>query len=68
MKNKSIKWNFKWWCRCCSKEGYLYEFMIFILAKRKKIELGLGATVVLDLSKKLENTHCMLYFDNFLNS
>ena len=29
--------------------------------KKKKIELGLGEAVILDLSKKLENTHCMLY-------
>ena len=36
--------------------------LIFILTKRKK-QLGLGETVVLDLSKI--NTHCMLYFDDF---
>ena len=42
--------------------------LIFILAKRKKTELGLGETVVLNLSKKLENTHCMFYFDNIFNS
>ena len=67
MKNKLIKWGFKWWCLCCSKTGYLYEFDLY-LAKKEKTKLGLGETVVLDLSKKLENTHFMLYFDNFLNS
>ena len=67
MKNKSIKWSFKWWCRCCSKTGYPYEFDLY-LDKKEKAELGFGETVVLDLSKKLENTHCMLYFDNFFNS
>ena len=36
--------------------------------KEENIELGLGETVVLDLYKKLENTHCMLCFDNFFNS
>ena len=35
--------------------------LIFILAKRKKAKLGLGEIVVLDLSKKLENTRYMLY-------
>ena len=39
--------------------------LIFILAKRKKQSLG---KVVLDLSMKSENTHCMLYFDNSFNS
>ena len=29
--------------------------------KKKKIELGLGEAVILDLSKKLENAHCLLY-------
>ena len=67
MKNKPIKWGFKWWYRCCRKTGYLHEFDLY-LGKKDKTKLGLGETVVLDLSKKLENTHCMLYFDNFFNS
>ena len=62
MKGKTTKWVFKWWCRCCSK-GYLYESDLY-LGKKEKAELGLGKTVALDLYKKLENTHCMLYFDN----
>lgn len=67
MKNKPIKWGFKWWCRCSSKTGYLYEFELY-LGKKNKTELGLGETVVLNLSKKLENTFCKLYFDNFFTS
>ena len=71
MQNKPITWGFTWWCRCCSKTGYLYEFDLY-LGKKEKTELGLVETVVLDLSKKLENTHCTFYFDltflNFLNS
>ena len=67
MKNKPTKWGFKWWCRCCSKTGYLYEFDIY-LGKKEKKEVRLGETVVLDLSKKLENAHCTLYFENFFNS
>ena len=67
MKNKPIIWGFKWSCRCSSKTGYLYELYLYV-GKKEKTELGLGEKVVLDLSKKLENTHCMLYFDNFFNS
>ena len=63
MKSKTAKWVFKWSCRRYSK-GYLYEFDLY-LGKKEKAELGFGKTVVLDLYKKLENTHCMLYFDNF---
>ena len=54
MKNKPIKWGFKWWCRCRSKTGYLYESDLY-LDKRGKTELRLGETVVLDLSKKSRN-------------
>ena len=67
MKTILVKWGLKWWCRCCSKIGYLYEFALY-LDKKEKTELGLVETVVLDLSKELENTHCTLYFDNFFNS
>ena len=46
--------------------GYLYEFDLY-LGKKEKTELGLGETVVLDLSRKLKNTYCVLYSDNFFN-
>ena len=52
---------FNRWCRCFSKTGYLYEFDLY-LGKDEKRELRIGETVVLDLSKKLENTHFMLFF------
>ena len=35
MKNKPIKWDFKWWRRCCSKTIYLYEFDIYLSNKEK---------------------------------
>ena len=60
MKNKPIKCDFKRWCRCCSKTGYLHEFDLY-LGKKEKTKLGLGETVVLDLSEKLENnTVCFI--------
>ena len=45
IKNKPIKWGFKWWCQLCSKTGYLYEFDLY-LGKKEKTELGLGEAVV----------------------
>ena len=45
----------------------MYGFDLY-LGKKEKAELGLGETFILDLSKKLENTYCMLYFDKFFNS
>ena len=38
------------------------------LVSSAPVELGLGETVILDFSKKLDNTHSMLYFDNFFKS
>ena len=52
-KNKTIKWGFIWWCRCCSKTGYLYEFDLY-LGKKERAEFGLGETVILNLSQKLK--------------
>ena len=49
MKNKPIKWGFKWWCRCYSKAEYLYEFDLY-LGKKEKKKLGLGEIVASDLS------------------
>ena len=48
MKNKPIKWRFKFWFRCGSKSGYLYEFDMY-LGKKGNTEFGLGESVVLSL-------------------
>ena len=47
------------------------EFNLYLFKKKKKKkknELGLRETIVLDISKKLENLYCKLYFDNFCSS
>ena len=67
MKNKPIKWGFKFWFRCGSKSGYLYDFDMY-LGKKKSTEFGLGESVVLSLCKSLENSHCHVFFDNFFTS
>lgn len=67
MKNKPIKWGFKFWFRCGSKSGYLYEFDMYV-GKKEKTEFGLGESVVLSLCKSLKNTNCFVYFDNFFTS
>ena len=67
MKNKQIKWGFKFWFRCGSKSGYLYEFDMY-LGKKKNTEFGLGESVVLSLCESLKDTNCYVYFDNFFTS
>ena len=42
VKNKPIKWGYKFWSRCASKMGYLQEMEIF-LGKKQQVEHSLGA-------------------------
>ena len=41
MKNNPIKWGFKFWIRCGSKSGYLYELDMY-LGKKGNTEFGLS--------------------------
>lgn len=67
VKSKPIKWGFKFWCRCDAKSGYLFEADIYT-GKKQYPELGLGETVVLQLTKSLENLGIEIFIDNFFNS
>ena len=55
IKNKPIKWGFKMWYRCAPKIGYLYEFDIYT-GKKESTEFGLGESVVLQLTEKLNGS------------
>ena len=67
LKNKPIKWGFKWWCRADSKNGYLHQFDLY-LGKKEFVEHNLGESVVMELCKPLENTNCAIFCDNFFAS
>ena len=49
IKSKPIKWGFKFWFRCSSKTGYLYQMDIY-LGKKQNTEFNLGEEVVLQLT------------------
>ena len=66
VKNKPIKWGFKFWFRCASKTGYLYQLDLY-LGKKEKTEENLGPSVVLKMTECLENSYCTVFFDNFFN-
>ena len=66
LKMKPIKRSFKWWFRCASSNGYLYEFDLY-LGKKRNVEVNLGECVVMQLSEKLKGTFCTLLFENFFN-
>ena len=56
IKNKSIKWGFKYWYRCDSETGYVYQ-LEFYQGRKEKRELNLGSSVVLDLCQVLKDTY-----------
>ena len=67
MKNKPIKWGFKFWFCCGAMSGYSYEFNIYV-RKKGNTELGLGESVVLSLCQKLKDTYYYVFFDNYFTS
>ena len=67
MKNKPIKWGFKFWLRCGAKSGYLYEFDMY-QGKKGNTKFGLGESVILLLCQKLKDRHCFVFFDTFFTN
>ncbi|GBP63857.1 PiggyBac transposable element-derived protein 4 [Eumeta japonica] len=68
IKNKPVKWGFKLWCRCDAATGYLFEFDLYTGKRTSGIEYGLGESVILQLTRKVEGLGCEIYMDNFFNS
>ena len=68
IKSKPIKWGFKFWFRCASKTGYLYEMDMYLGKKEKETEYNLGESVVIKLCESLKGTFCTIFFDNFFSS
>ena len=64
IKNKPIKWGFKFWFRCRAKPDCLYEFDMY-LEKKGNTEFGLGESAILSLCQKLKYAHCFVFFDKF---
>ena len=63
------KWNqlngrFKWWLRCASSNGCLYELDLY-LRKKQKVKVNLGESVVMQLSGKAKGTFCTLFLLTF---
>ena len=67
IKNKPIMWGLKYWYRCDSETGYVYQLELY-RERREKRELNLGSVVVRDLCQLLKDTYCLMFFDNFFSS
>ena len=63
--NKPIKRGFKMWMRADSKSGYVCEFEVYEGKKGDIVEKGLGAQVVMALTKHIHERYHHVYCDNF---
>ena len=69
IKSKPVKWVFKFWFRCSSKSGSMYQLNIYLGRKQTpEFNLSLGEEIVLQLTEDLEVSFCTVYFDNLFNS
>lgn len=66
MPKKPIKRGYKVWMLCTSS-GYCLKFDIYT-GKAEAVEKNLGARVVLDFTRDLQNKNYKFYFDNYFNS
>ena len=67
IKSKPIKWGFKYWYRCDSSSGYVYQLELY-QGRKATTELNLGKSVVLEFCKPLRDSYCYIFFDNYFNS
>jgi hypothetical protein len=59
------------WMRAAAKTGYVYEMDLYVGKKGtefEKTDVGLGESVIMQLSKQIEHKNCSLAFDNFFSS
>ena len=67
IKNKLIKWSFKYLYRCDNETGYVHQLELY-QGRKEKRKLNLGSSVVLDLCQVLKDTYCHAFFNDFFNS
>lgn len=67
---KPTKYRIKVWMRADSENGYCNEFDIYtgITEDNQNSELGLTSRVVVNLTRRLENTNHIVNIDNYFTS
>ena len=73
IKNKPVKWGFKFWVRADSITGYVFAIKLYSgkgsgYVQGSLSNISFGASVILCMSRGLIDSGCELYFDNYFNS
>ena len=68
MPKKPTRRGIKVWVLADSSNGYFSRLEVYTGKKGKKVEKGLGARVVKDLTSDFSHRWYMVYFDNFFTS
>ena len=66
-RNKPSKCCLRFLYCCASETGHLCQFDFYLGKKESSAEENLGPCVVLKMTKSLQNSHCMCFFDNLFN-
>ena len=65
---KPVKQGYKVWCICDSRNGYAYDFEVYLGAMGGSPESGLGEKVVQMLCRSIQGRSHHIYMDNFFTS
>lgn len=65
---KPTKYGIKVWVRADPTNGYVNELQVYTGKENGTAEVGLGARVVMDLTKSIQHKHHIINCDNFFSS
>ena len=68
IKDKPVRWGFKFWVLACPHTGYIHKFEIYTGKRLTKSTNGLGYDVVMNLMDGLFQQGYHLFVDNFYSN
>ena len=68
IKDKPVRWGFKFWVLTCPEIGYTYKFEVCTVKRLTETKNGLGYDVVMNLMNGMFRQGYHLFVDNFYSS
>lgn len=68
IKDKLVRWGFKFWVLACPETGYTYKFEVYTGKRLTKTNNGLGYDVVMNLMNDMFRQGYHLFVENFYSS